>query len=185
MGEDGKSGVPRWLVISTAVISLVAAILVAGAKYYEFHKARAEAAKATSGDDPPKRETPPPEKGAIPGSQPKPSEGGFTAGSVWDGYTDEPIGLKTRIVVDSCERGRFKGVMTPHQAGVVFRQDHGHDQCRRRGRIQDQAGGSVHGSEEADPLLLQRCRSGQRVSRAVDSGWGTERLFRDNTQVSC
>jgi hypothetical protein len=120
MGEDGKSGVPRWLVISTAVISLVAAILVAGAKYYEFHKARAEAAKATSGDDPPKRETPPPEKGAIPGSQPKPSEGGFTAGSVWDGYTDEPIGLKTRIVVDSCERGRFKGVMTPHQAGVEW-----------------------------------------------------------------
>jgi hypothetical protein len=105
MGSEGNSGVPRWIVIATAVVGLVSALLVAGTKYYEFHKARGEA-----------RETTPPEKGAPS----NPSDTGFTAGSVWEGFSDEPAGIKTRIVIDQCEGGRFKGILTPHQAGVEW-----------------------------------------------------------------
>ncbi len=45
MGDDSKSGTPRWILIATGFVGLVAAILVAATKYYEFHKARAEALK--------------------------------------------------------------------------------------------------------------------------------------------
>jgi hypothetical protein len=37
---------PRWIIIGTAVTGLVTALFVAVAKYYEIHRARAEAAKA-------------------------------------------------------------------------------------------------------------------------------------------
>ncbi len=44
--KEVKSGTPKWLLIATGLVGLVAAMFMAAAKYYEIHKARAEAAKA-------------------------------------------------------------------------------------------------------------------------------------------
>jgi hypothetical protein len=99
MGAASKSRILRWIVVTTALVGLVSAVLVAGAKYYELQKARTEAAKSDSSG--------PAQQAHI----------GFTVGSVWDGVTDPKIRLQTRITVDHVENGWFKGVMTAHQAG--------------------------------------------------------------------
>jgi hypothetical protein len=44
--KEGKSSKPKWIIIGTATFGLVAAVFIAVAKYYEIHKARAEAARA-------------------------------------------------------------------------------------------------------------------------------------------
>ena len=46
MDEAVKTGTPRWILIATGMVGLIAALFVAAAKYYEIHKARAEAARA-------------------------------------------------------------------------------------------------------------------------------------------
>ena len=45
MSEE-KSNTPKWILVTTGVIGIVSAIFVAVTKYYEIHKARAEALKA-------------------------------------------------------------------------------------------------------------------------------------------
>ncbi len=62
VGDVSKPGVPRWLLVTTAGLGLVAAVLVVVVRYYEIQKARAEAARALAElknsspepDDPPK-----------------------------------------------------------------------------------------------------------------------------------
>lgn len=45
-GPDGKSGTPKWILVATGLVGLTAGIFIAIAKYYEIHKARAEAEAA-------------------------------------------------------------------------------------------------------------------------------------------
>src|SRR5438045_3670901 len=98
MGEEGKPSVPRWLVITTAVVGLVTAVLIAATKYYEFHKARAEAAKAAGESPAEKQAGTPSEKVGPSGTAPlpKPADAGFTVGSEWEGVTDPGVGIRTR-----------------------------------------------------------------------------------------
>jgi hypothetical protein len=117
MSEESKSGTPRWILIATGIVGLIAAILVAGTKYYEFHKSRAEAAKVMSEKQNPNSEPTPDEKGVA---DKKSVVSSFKEKSIWEGFTDEPIGLKTRIEVDSIANGKFKGMATTHQAGVEW-----------------------------------------------------------------
>ncbi len=121
MGEEGKSSVPRWIVIATAAVGLVSAILIAATKYYEFHKARAEAARAET-RDPPQSDSPSRDKEASPGpgTQPRPAATGFTPGSVWEGFSDPPTKVITRIEIDTCAHGHFKGVKTESLDSVVL-----------------------------------------------------------------
>jgi formylglycine-generating enzyme required for sulfatase activity len=42
----GRSGAPKWLIITTGSVGLVTAVFIAATKFYEVRKARAEAAKA-------------------------------------------------------------------------------------------------------------------------------------------
>jgi hypothetical protein len=51
MGEEAKSGAPRWILIGTGIVGLIAAILVAATKYYELHKARNEAIQSNPKND--------------------------------------------------------------------------------------------------------------------------------------
>lgn len=121
VGKTAKHGTPRWILIATGVAGLVTAILVAATKYYELYKSRAEALQAEAAKQGPSNDSPPEKSSPLTGSSKTKGVGlGFTAGSIWDGYTDEPIGLKTKIVVESVASGRFKGVVTPHQAGVEW-----------------------------------------------------------------
>ncbi|MFO0877772.1 MAG: TIGR03067 domain-containing protein [Gemmataceae bacterium] len=46
MSTSTEGGLPRWLVVATGIVGLVAASLVAASRYYETRKARAEAAAA-------------------------------------------------------------------------------------------------------------------------------------------
>src|SRR5262245_32550745 len=64
MAEDGKSSVPRWIVVSTALAGLVSATLSAGTSYYQLRKAQAEAANAQS-----------PQPGPQPEPKPAPKPG--------------------------------------------------------------------------------------------------------------
>src|SRR5262245_1323077 len=66
MGDELKAGTPRWILIATALVGLVAASLAAAAKYYEFRKARAEAANAPPAPEP-DPETPARPGGPAPG----------------------------------------------------------------------------------------------------------------------
>lgn len=109
MSEDEKAGVPRWILIATALVGLVAAILVAAAKYYEMHKARVETARLQAEEPPP----PLGDKGLT-----KTASSSFIAGSVWECFTDERMGIKTKIEIDQCENGRFKGIMIARIAEV-------------------------------------------------------------------
>lgn len=45
MSDMTKPDTPRWILIATGLVGLVAAVLAAAAKYYEFHKARVEATR--------------------------------------------------------------------------------------------------------------------------------------------
>jgi formylglycine-generating enzyme required for sulfatase activity len=46
MSETPNKANPRWIIIGTAVLGLIAALFIVVAKYYEIHRARAEAEKA-------------------------------------------------------------------------------------------------------------------------------------------
>lgn len=46
MSDVTKPGTPRWILLATGLVGLVAAVLVAATKYYELHKARVEALRA-------------------------------------------------------------------------------------------------------------------------------------------
>jgi hypothetical protein len=46
MKNKNKTGTPRWIFITTGIIGIVSAVFIAVTKYYEIHKARAEAQKA-------------------------------------------------------------------------------------------------------------------------------------------
>jgi hypothetical protein len=43
---EGEKGVPRWIIVATAVVGLLGATFIAVANYYEIFKARAEAERA-------------------------------------------------------------------------------------------------------------------------------------------
>jgi formylglycine-generating enzyme required for sulfatase activity len=51
-----KSSSPKWIIIGTAILGLLAALFIAIARYYEIHKARAEAARAEAEAERAKRE---------------------------------------------------------------------------------------------------------------------------------
>jgi hypothetical protein len=115
MVEEPKSGMPRWILIATGVVGLVAAILVAASNYYEFHKARAEAAKVQEAAEAERKAKQEKNKEGAPDSTT-----GFAVGSVWVGFGDESIGLRNRLEIDQCANGKLKGLWTLFQAGVEW-----------------------------------------------------------------
>ena len=66
MGDEPRSGTPRWILIATGLVGLVAATFVAAARYYEMHKARVEAANAHPTPVPPTDPKPVSKPGAGP-----------------------------------------------------------------------------------------------------------------------
>jgi WD40 repeat protein len=77
VGAEPKAGTPRWLLVLTGVVGLVAATFLVVARYYDIRKAKAEALRAEA--EAAARVAPTPTAGTPPGPGPEPPRKGQPA----------------------------------------------------------------------------------------------------------
>jgi len=118
MGETVKAETPRWILIATGVAGLVAALFVAVAKYYEIHKARAEAARAQAELSNPAAASAATGPGAADSTERQLHAPALRAGSVWKGNSTWAQGIAAGTAP---KQGSPIALVVAHRSGNAFR----------------------------------------------------------------